>query len=73
MTSTLIAGIHKDFTLYCATNNSTGTPVLPGRQPHSAPAGTVSSYGSQGAFRRGVQVNDLLDMMWVWRQRARTE
>lgn len=23
--------------------------------------------------RRGVQVNDLLDMTWVWRQRARTE
>ncbi|MDU7840221.1 MAG: hypothetical protein E7J63_18200 [Pantoea sp.] len=22
---------------------------------------------------RGVQVNDLLDMTWVWRQRARTE
>lgn len=23
--------------------------------------------------RRGVQVNDLLDMTWVWRQRARTQ
>lgn len=23
--------------------------------------------------RRGVQVNDLLDMTWVWRQRARAE
>lgn len=23
--------------------------------------------------RRGVRVNDLLDMTWVWRQRARTE
>ncbi|MBM0748744.1 hypothetical protein JJB79_15195 [Pantoea eucrina] len=23
--------------------------------------------------RRGVRVNDLLDMTWVWRQRARTD
>jgi len=36
---------------------------------------SVRTYRQWYAYwrRRGVQVNDLLDMTWVWRQRARTE